>query len=154
MVEEPRQQKREQHAGQARRKEHAVSPIAEHERPPQQEGFQRLRLALTDGNLQVQGQQRSRGRELDQRGHLGVEAVVVPGPDVVSVVEVVRLIPIGGVHPRHVNQFTGEDQQKRNDSRKPGAAAELAPDLRRGETLRIRCRRVLGTEHVPPYGAV
>ena len=56
------------------------------------------------------------GDKFDKRRHLGVEAVVMPRPNVVAVIDVMRLIPVGRIEPSDGNELSREHEQKRDDS--------------------------------------
>ena len=65
----------------------------------------------------VKPKQRQRGRHLDQRRDFGVGPEVALCQDPVPVIQVMCLVPVGGIETRNVSQLPGEDskQQRRRD---------------------------------------
>ena len=111
-IDKPSSKQRQHHADHARRKEHAVAPIAEDKRSPIHKRIVYSRRSVKDRRVQVHGQQRGRSHQLHQRRHFGIQPIVMVGPNVIAIVEVMRLIPIGRVHMRNMDQLQSKQDQQ------------------------------------------
>ena len=105
------EQQRKDHAGHAGGKEHPVATVCEDKHAAVLESSG---LVGAGNSVQMHAQQGEGRSQFYQRGHLGVDTVVMPRPYVVAVVEMVRLVPRCRVHPRHMYELGRKHDQQRH----------------------------------------